>query len=162
MEYPTKITDIAKDSCTKYPDVQEAIAKTINRVKRLKDYKSFMNVLVYNALTDLVYDTRHRSNVAIKRQAGEYGTGNKTDYVGTRSVQQATKNYLNYYIAGRTLGNILGSEIEDLIDIEVSLSDGHDYNTRILEALKKIVPEDKRVKDVVSNKQLEAIFIKKK
>lgn len=139
-------------------DILTAVEESVAEVKRLPDYKKYVNDLVRDAIQDQVYACRHASNVSMKKQNGEYGGQHKVNGASV-AVERIYESHYNYRIAGKTLGEIIGNEIESLIETEQAIASGHKFNAALLCWVRSQgVSGDKKVKDVVSERKLAANF----
>jgi hypothetical protein len=119
-----------------------------------------VDVLVRSAIQELIYDTRHRANVATKKAAGGYG-GLPTVLVGvSESILAAHRSVYDLYIAGRTIGVVCGSELSNLAEVERNAGDGHYVNAELLASLSSIVPSSKTVRESVSERRLMGLLKK--
>ena len=128
----------------------------MSAIKRLPEYDDFREELVVYAVRGMVHDVRHADNIKMRREAGEFGGPAKVG-VGA-AVQQACQNVYAYFIAGTTLGMILGSQLSEIANSEAAKADGHLFNTRLCRRLARLVPANKTVKQAVKESVLAKIF----
>lgn len=154
METPKAITAVINGVVGKYPGNLARQKKTAKAsIRRLPEYDDYVEGLVDQAVELLVYNCRHISNCAQKRSCGEYGQAARVLVAGSDSVRKAHSMY-NYNIAGRTLGMLLGEELDALAETQFAAGNGCHVNARLLWGLAEIVPASKRVMDVVGEGKL--------
>lgn len=150
--------EAATAAATSYPnDVNAATTAALARIKKLPNYAEVVEELLRDAVQELIYDIRHRKNVQLKKQEAAYGGPSK---VPSRSpaVRRVHQSLYEYHIAGRTLGDIRGAELETIADHESKTADGHRWNAWLCRELARTVPDDKTVRESVSKKKLQALF----
>lgn len=158
--YPESVSKIVSTSVAKYrDDIDKAIDQAKGRICLLPEYDELLDQLLTDAVRYLVLNKRHTLNIAVNRAAGVYSqsTAPKDVSALNRAATEAV-NYFNYFIAGRTLGDVSGVELPDLADGEHEKGVGCFRNESILRALVPLVKGDKTVRQAVKPKQLEAIF----
>ena len=159
MKIPEPVTAIAQECAAKHgQDITKAIDCAVRKIQLLPDYGDLVETLIRNCVQELVYDARHANNVATKRQAGYYGGPATVSRGESAGVGEAYKSCLDYFIAGKTLGLVKGSELADIAASEKEKANGHDFNYRLCSHLDQIVPNDKTVSQAVSEKRLRVIF----
>ena len=157
IEFPESVEHAIASAVAKYPnDIDKARKHAEAAIRKLPEFKSLVDQFISKAIQEMVYDCRHTENVRTKRQAGYYGQRAKLK-VG-ESVRRAYQSTYDYYIAGRTLGEIKGAELADIASSESEKANGHRFNSMLCTTLKSMVPADKRVKDVMPEKKLRTIF----
>ena len=156
MEMPESVIKIANEMAERYnTDIAKAVAKAKYAIKQLDDYDDLVNDLVHNAIQNLIYDARHRSNVQLKNNLGKYGQPPIQVSVDSNSVKQVYRSMYEYNIGKSTLGKLYGKELASLAETESQLSDGHRFNSALLAWLAGIVPDEKRVEEAVPISKLE-------
>lgn len=156
---PQEVHDIARQCAEKHKqDVRAAIDAAYDKVRNLDDFDEFVQSLVYGAISDLVYDCRHQSARAMKINAGAYGGAAKVTAGSSGSVQRTYDSLYNYRIAGTVLGCLYGRDLADIAKSEAEKASGHRFNAGLCAKLATMVPDDKRVHDVVSEKTLGNLF----
>ena len=161
MNLPPSILEIVHKVTEKYPDdIQEATDAAIKQIKNLSDYQSFVNGLVHMAIRDQIYQRRHQVNVKLRREAGGYDTTNKHSPAESSVVEGVYRSCHDYFIAGRTLGDLLGNELAEVESSERAIANGHLFNANLLAELRPLVKAEKRVREVVKEAQLRRLFQK--
>jgi hypothetical protein len=160
VDYPAEVLTIVKMAVQKHSDPAEAVAQAERQIRALPTFASLFDTLVRSAVTELVYDHRHLANVAMRRQAGQYGKPGKVVVGASESVNKVYESYYRYRIGATMLGNLTGAELLVVAQTERALAGGHLFNARLCEELGVLVPEEKAVQDVVSEKRLRALFEK--
>lgn len=159
MKYPKKVIDVANKMAEKYPsDISKATEEAEKKIRKLPEFNELVDILIRNAVQDLVYDARHRSNVQVRRENGKYGTGAKVVSGRSTSVNRAAKSVYNFHIAGTVLGAIRGDQLISIAVSEEETAEGYLFNARLCRRLSGIVPKDKTVKDAVTERRLRSIF----
>lgn len=159
MDFPDSVWDEVKASYRKYPDdIPASVREAETRIRRLPEYSELVAMLVTSSVQQLIYDARHQSNGVLRRAAGVYGGPAKVTDSGSNAVQRVYASYYSYCIDGRTLGMIKGAELADIADNEESTANGHHFNARLCRRLAAMVPADKLVKDVVTERKLKGLF----
>lgn len=159
-DYPESVAKIVSAAVAKHrDDIDRAIETAKGRICLLPEYPELLDKLLIDAVRYLVLNKRHSLNIAMNRAAGVYSqaTGAKDVSALNRAAAEAV-NYFNYYIAGRTLGDLTGAELPEIADAEREKGVGCFRNESILRALVPLVKGDKTVRQSVKPKQLEAIF----
>jgi hypothetical protein len=149
---PDEVLSAVKEAVAKCPEnLDKSISEAERAVKSLPGFSSYSDGLVSQAIAGIVYQVRRSRTSSIKRLAA------KPEAVADRlsdGVRRAFRSAYEYFIAGRMLGNILGSELPDIALTERKKANGVLANVELLDRLADIVPENKTVKQVVSQKKL--------
>jgi len=161
MEFPKQILKIVGKCAAKYgDDVEHAVTYAGKQVRRLKEFDSFASGLIDHALRELIYDARHQTNLRIRRE-----NGNDSDRVDPKvivgrspAVAEVYESVYNYLIAGMMLGSVCGEMLESIAASERARAGGHTFNAHLAEELRLLVPEDKTVREVVSEEHLQKLF----
>lgn len=159
MDFPQHVTDITKECAAKHGmDAKEATKCAIGKIRKLPDYGDLVEMLIEHAVLELVYDARHRSNIAMRAAAGQYGTPAKVQSSQSSAIQRVAESLYLYAIGGTVLGNITGEQLPQLAATEAAIAEGHEFNARLCLRLSKLVPKNKVVRDCVSERRLRNIF----
>lgn len=153
-DYPDSLLSIIANAAEQHrEDIDQAVECAEKAWLADESAPEFAAQLVRQALRELIHGYRHRMNVSLRKAAGEFGgpakvvPGEVTSAIAERALLDS------YTIAGRTLGSILGKELPSLQKTEQEKSDGAAFNARLCERLAAIVPEDKTVREVVTERQ---------
>lgn len=162
MPCPETFLAVAREAVAKHPDSIEAAATLATKnIRKLPEFSQFIDQLVNDQIRSMIWMVRGMNNNAVRREAGEFGGPPKVG-LGTGIAEKAAASaklvYLNYAIDGRSLKNILGSELSEIADREESVANGHLFNVRLCRKLAKAVPSDKAVGQVISESALKRIF----
>lgn len=164
MEFNEGVLTIIAEAAAKFPmDISKGAKWAEERIRKLEDFDEIVDELLRKGILELIYDHRHASNVATKRQAKYYDKEQKVETMGSEAVGRAISEYkscYDYCIAGKVLGMLKGEEIPDLMNREKELSNGHLFNFRLLGWLNTVVKPKQMVKDAVSETRLRATFAK--
>lgn len=155
------IQPIIVEAATKFKDdIDKAVSFAEQQVRALPEFNELVDVLVRQAIRHQISDARHAANVAIHRANGSYGGPSKVA-VG-EAVARVAQRCLDYSIGGRSLGSIFGKELIAISTSERAKAAGADFNARLCEELKKIVPAEKAVREVMTEKQMKTLFLRLK
>lgn len=161
MEFSESVLEIARKAAGEYPDdISSAVDAAEKAIRKLKEFESIVKDLIRQAVTEMVYDARHKANVRIRQSTGQYGGPAKVVVGDSRSVNRAIESVYHYSIAGTMLGMVVGGDLEAIADSEKAVGDGHLFNSRLARLLIGRVKEEHRVMDDISEKQLRAVFRK--
>jgi hypothetical protein len=159
MDYPESVLEAVHDAAAEHgDDLEQATDCAVAKVRGLKEFPTLVDQFVKTAVQELLYRDRHQTNVAIRRQGGQYGAAAKVSPAGSAAVRRVFQSYFDYCVGGKQLGQVLGEELAGLAAGERERAGGHQFNARLLERLQTVVPEGKRVRDVVSNRKLGKLF----
>lgn len=159
MEFPQNVLRVVEKAVEKHPtDIEAAVTQAERAVRKLDEFSELVDTLVRHAIQELVYDCRHHMNVATKNQNGEYDNPAKVTSAASSAVQRAADSVYLFKIAGTILGDLTGKELPVVAANETAVASGHAFNAWICNKLSPLVPEDKRVRDAVSEKKLRSIF----
>lgn len=151
------INRIISECATRYPQsIDTAVEHAAARVAKLPEYPTLVADLVTTAIRGLIQDYRHTENTRTRAAAGEYGGPAKVT-AGDAAGRVALGVY-SYYIAGRTLGLILGKELSDIAQSEAARAEGHQFNAALCERLRPLVKDDQTVKQAVTETKLRKLF----
>lgn len=148
------IREVAK---TYRDDVTQAIEIARQRLKALPEFSGFVDTLVDQAIQELVYRERCRSNQEMRRDGFAYDGAAKVVAAASTGANEVYRSWFDYYIGSKTLGGLLGEELRPLAGSERELANGHTFNAMLLDRLHPLVPKDKKVREVVPEKKLNTI-----
>jgi len=131
-----------------------AITNAVEALRELPDFNDFFELLLRDAVGELIDRARHKAMEAI-RKSEAYRRNMPKVVVGNSKVLQeiSYQAFCDVRIDGTILSNIYGSRLTDLARSERNSASGYVERAFILEALAKIVPEDKKVGEVVGKQQ---------
>ncbi len=159
MEFPEEVYDTVKEAVeANHLDLPAALAQAEEAIRNLDCYGELIDTLVHNAIQDLVYRERHVHNVRVKTAAKAYGTEAKVKTAASATVQRVHDSLFSYYIAGKTLGQLRGEELDTVAASEEARGNGHHFNARVCRRLRGMVRDEQSVKEAVSEKRLRAIW----
>lgn len=151
-----KVADVI-DRAVKRGDIEKAIDWAVGAVKKAEDWPPTEQLLVRSFIQAKIEDSRHHVNVAHRRAAGVYGGPAKV--VPGAEVASVMRGLLDtYFLAGRCLGDIRGEDLGGLADSCSELAAGHQFNAELCRRLAERVPANKAVRQVLTNRQVKAIF----
>ncbi len=151
------ITGIVERSVKKYPDNTDKATEMAKRqIKELPEYEEFIEDLFHRNIRALVENHRGQHNHNVRVRNGFYGGPAKVKI--TEAVLDVHKGLFLYHLAGRTLGMLFGHELDDIANQEESRANTHGFHASLARKLRPLVPDNKRVQDVVSHKKLQQIW----
>lgn len=151
------LAEVSKAARKHRDDIDHAVSCAEKAASKLPGWKDWIDDLVRGQIRNLIHGVRHQDNVTMRRDAGQYGGPAKVG-LSTGAVNRiAGECWMNYFIGGRTLGQILGKELRGIAQGEREKAEGCTFNARLCEQLAAIVPEDKSVSDAVSEAQVKKI-----
>jgi hypothetical protein len=137
-------------------DIDAAVDAVLKRGRRLPEYPTFADGLIRNSIRHMIHDVRHAMNTAMKKANGQYG-GPAIVTAGSATAAVARSVY-SYMIAGKSLGSILGEELEKIAADEESRASGHQFNAKLCRALAPLVKPEKTVRECVREARLRKVF----
>jgi hypothetical protein len=137
-------------------DIDKAVKNTRKRAEKLKEWDGWVSDLLDKAIRRMVQDIRHQVDVEIRKAAGKYGGAAQVTI--SSATSGAAANIFHYMIAGRTLGMVMGSELAGIAEAEAGRANGAMFNAKLCDALRPLVPADKRVQEAVTQAKLQQIF----
>lgn len=157
MDFPASIRNAVAGACRKHPDdVPAAIDVAEKAIRKLPDFDTFVALMIHHSIQEMVYDDRHRFNGQLHKNAGadpKVIVGNSEAVLGVYGSIYA------YHVAGKTLGELLGSELPTVRATEQAIASGHLFNVALLEWVESQgVGDEQRVKDAIPEKKLAAQF----
>lgn len=159
-KFPETVLDLVAKAVADHPaDIEAATQAALRAIRRLPDYAELIDRLVYKSVRELVYDNRHVENVRAKRLTDFYAErGRRKVGPASPEMEEAYKSLYDYYIAGQTLGSLLGVQLAGIAASERRVAAGHEFNAALCEELDALVPDDRYVRDAVPEKRLRVIF----
>ncbi len=156
---PEGLLEIVTKAARQHTDPAKALDCAEKSARKHSDFASWQAGLIRGALLEMIYDVRHRQNVAVRRSGGEFGTPAKVD-LSSGAVANALNRspYLNYFISGRCLGDIAGEDLSVLADREREAADTASFHVKLLLRLSATVPQGKSVRDCYSEAKLKRLF----
>lgn len=159
---PEWLSELVTDSVNNNPDdIDAGVEELLSLVQVHDEYDGFVDQMIKNALRDFIYDIRHKRNVQTRRDAGHYGTPAKVSVGTSNSVQEVYESLFDsYYIGGKVLGSLLGSELAGICEDQLSKANGHLFNHRLCkELLKRNIPDNVTVRDAIRDeREIQKIF----
>lgn len=159
MDFSESVLEAVKAVMRKFPgDLERQKTEAVKAIKKLPDYAELIESLVTAAVHDIVYDLRHTANGVVKKEAGQYGEPAKVVSGLSQAVNDAAASVYLISIAGKALGDIYGKELKGIAADQGAIANGHLLNRRLCLRLAKIVPEEKQIREAVSEKRLRALI----
>lgn len=158
------LTIVQEETEANLNNISEATGKAEERIRALPEFNGqIVNSLITDQVRELVYRARHDLATETKRQAGYYGGPAKINRASPSVNGVYHRAYLNYCIGGKTLGDILGKELEAIIVGEKERSNGHLFNSELAAWCKaQGVGDEQRVRDKISEKKIKGFFERRK
>jgi hypothetical protein len=163
VHLPKSVTAIVNEETMTNPsNIEEAVSQSKARISQLPEYAELVDRFITDAIRTYVYQVRHASNQEMKRQAGHYGKPSKVNRISTAINEVYKKSYLDtYFVNSMALGDVQGKDLDAIADTARERASGYVFQAQLMEWLRsKGVVGDKRVRDVVTSKQVEAYFKK--
>ena len=159
MKFPEEVRSVIRDADAGNPsDLEQAVDEAERKIRSLMSFDSLVSDLVRSAIQGLIYDMRHAANGKIRYESGNYKQDTKTVVGTSDAVMRAESSVYQYRIAGTSLGQLLGKDLIDLATGEENRAEGYIFNARLLRRLSDVVPQNKMVKNAITQKKLKAIF----
>ncbi len=159
MEFPQTVIDAVNKAIKKHPEsVEDAVDCAERSIRSLDDFEGLVATLIRSCVQDLVYDARHRSNVRERQLGGDYGQQAKVSVGESGSVNDAYASMFRYFVGGTIIAKVSGADLDGLIESEMERSQGHLFNARLCRLLRKKTPDEKRVEEVLTDRQFARIF----
>jgi hypothetical protein len=148
------IFDAAARACPN--DIDAAAERAEAELRRREDFASLVAELVRRAVREAIHRARHEMTRAAKGRA--YGGPAKVLAASAAVEAVCASWYDNYCIGRRTLGDLLGEELEPLACDEEARARGCADNARLLRWLREKVKDGQRVRDAVPERKAMAMF----
>ncbi len=159
MNYPKSVLEIFEEQAAKHANnIPAAVREAERLIRKLPEYADLVGILVHNAVQEGVYSARHKTNVRIKLELGDFGQPAKVVVGTSPGCEAAAKSVYDYNIGKTRLGLIYGRDLVAIAENEQAIGNGHFENAAICRKLQRLVPADKQVQDAVSERQLNTIF----
>jgi hypothetical protein len=183
MIHPESILRAGRKAAERFPDdIPRATRYALQLFKRLPEYEEWCEGLPMGMAQDIVHEARHHHNREIKRQsrreedvpvaacASSTGSANKRstrprpeprpriNVAESQGVRSTYIAYMTKNIAGRTVGSIYGRELEGIAMNERERAAGYEFNARLLQRLRPLVPDGRTVRESISEEKLAAIW----
>lgn len=162
-DFAESLAEIIADVSVKHSaDIGAGVDEAERRVKRLPDFPDFAGDLIRQALREQIHQYRHKINRQQRYDAGAYGGSAKVISASSRAVNDAARDkcYYDYFIGGTVLGELTGAELPDIAASEEEKAEGCTFNALLCRQLAKVVPDEKRVRDAVTETKLRALFMR--
>lgn len=167
MIYPVILRTIAEQAAREHMDDLN-LAKELaeKKCRALPDFAVLAELLMMRGLHELIHEARSKVAREVRR-AGRNEDGSQVELPlpkvqrgATSALADAYEQYFSYPVAGRTLGNLLGEELEELAAAEFKKGDGFYFRGRLLQSLVGKVSKGKTVREAVAGKTLERLYRK--
>jgi hypothetical protein len=150
MWHPESILRAGRKAAERFPDdIPRATRYALQLFKRLPEYEEA--VAAYSSET-----VGAATNGGSTRPRPEPRPRiNVAESQGVRSTYIA---YMSQRIAGRTVGSLYGRELEGIAVNERERASGYEFNARLMQRLKPLVPDNRTVREAISEEKLAAIW----
>ena len=145
MDAPETLRQIACAVCKTEPDVVKAAKAIRHRIAKEGLMDGLIESMIAVAINEAVYDVRHAAKWQMKVNAPR----------GLDAISSTSRAVLGSILDtwptpdGQWLGDCLGEQLRDFAIVERDTASGHLRSAVFYEALAKIVPAQKRVRDCV-------------
>lgn len=161
MRYPAGLSEIICDVIEQYPtDRKAGINEAIRQWRSHDEYGNFVDMLINTAVKNCYYEKMHYKNTRMRHSQGAYGQPAKV-LSGTSAVVDKVNQaviFYHYTMGGKTLGDLYGRDLADIVRNETAKANGSLFRAKLADKLRRKVPVDKKVSQVLSNKQLGNMF----
>jgi len=158
VKFSEDVLEIVGRAVEKYPnDVDRSVKYAEPLIRDLPEFESIMNQLITQAIRELIHNHRHTQNTAMRKETGDCHSKPKVNNA-SETIRKIERDYYNYYIGGKTLGMIRGSELKDIAASEREIAGGHIFNAELCEALQPLVGDSQMVQSAVSKSKLKEIW----
>lgn len=159
MNYPESLTAIVQHAASEHRDnIDQAVDCAAKAWRATEERAEWLEQMELGQLRNLIHDARHQTNVAIRREAGAYAGPAKVG-LSTGAANRVAQSILDgYVICGRVLGDILGKELVPFAKIELERAEGYQFNARLCRKLAAVVPDDKTVRQVLSESKIRKLM----
>lgn len=153
-----EVGQIIRDSAATYKEsIDTAVFEAVRQLQRLPCYPDLIDELVERGVRDMVCNARHTVNVAMKREAREYGGAAKVNVGNSRAVASVAESLYDYRIGGAVLGSLGRERLLELAVQSQNAADGHLFNASLCNRLAAMV-KDRTVREAVPQNKLRSIF----
>ena len=157
--YSESILAAARHAVEQHPgDIQEAVDCAEKLIRALPEFRLQIDLFVRSSVQDLVYRSRSLSNAKVRMGCADHAGRPKVIVGHSQGVKDAYAEYYGYFVAGKTLGNILGEELLPLADAEQGTGEGFLYRARLLRLLSPLVAKGKTVRQCVRGPRIASVF----
>jgi hypothetical protein len=160
-DYPKEFLELAREAAERFANSPESAAGWLEQQLATEERRPLLDacrpLLMRSGFLHAIYDSRSSSNHAIMAPAmrealrGPVSRGAAADTV--------TENYLSRTVGGRRLGDLYGRDLEAAADREHSIGQGHLWLSRLVRAIRPLVPDDKQVSECVSNEEIHDLAV---
>lgn len=183
MWHPESILRAGRKAAERFPDdIPRATRYALQLFKRLPEYEEWCEGLPMGMAQDIVHEARHHHNREIKRQSRmeeeaavaacassmDSDSGRNTrprpeprpriNVAESQGVRSTYIAYMSQRIAGRVVGSLYGRELEGIAMNERERASGYEFNARLMQRLKPLVPDNQTVREAISEEKLAAIW----
>ncbi len=139
-------------------DIDRALDLAERKLSKLPGWDEYQRSFARIAIRSMINHRRHCENVQQRKDAGEYGPAAKVTRGKASSDIARQKTMYDYFIGGKTIGATTGEELRVLADSESKKAEGYMFNSRLCEALARVVPKMKTVQETITEKKLMSIW----
>ena len=159
MEFPHELMEIVNEEVRLHQDsVLVAIERAESRIRKMPNFKDWIESFIHQAIADLVYDCRSKYKHEQKKDAGRYVAAPGVSAQPSKAVSGALQSAYDMLISKTVLGNIYGKELPEIADGEAARADGHMFNARLCRRLIPMVPAEKMVREAGKEQKLRKII----
>ncbi len=152
-----QILEIIQKRANAHPnDIEASVQLAVREIRRLKNFDSLIERILTVAVRRMIHDFRSTENRRIRKANGDYGGPAKVKPSG--GTAEIAQSVFAYFIAGMTLGQIRGEQLEEIAAGEAARAEGHDFNARLCRRLRNVVKDGQTVQQAVSETKLKRIF----
>lgn len=157
LAYPSEFLALATEAAERFRNSPESAAEWLEaeilKTERQDLLESCRPIILRVAMLQAIYDCRSASNKRIF-SAPSPPVADVVPVGRGAAADVATDSYLNMNVCGRRLGDLLGNDLDDMAARLTAVGQGWMMRGKLLRAIRKLVPDDKRVEDCISNEKI--------
>lgn len=161
MELPESVLAIGRKADRKHPESRaSAVEEALAKIRKLPDRDRIVEAFLVSLAEQAVDRFRQGRNLAMRRQAGQFGGSAKVRVDQSPEVAKVEAwSLFDYCIGGTRLGSLRFGQIPSLLEAERSKVRTSSFHVQVLEALDRLgAPEEALVGDRISLKQMKKIW----
>lgn len=154
------VRSLAEKAAAKFPlDIAKATEVVANKMRSLDGYEEFRYQFERNYAQSMIHAVRCVNNRCIKRESGYYGGPAKVNVGNSETIGRIQMSVFHYSIAGKTLGELLFAELDQVESDEREKAAGHTALAELIAWIKKKRGRaEQRVADVVTEEEVQRCF----
>lgn len=161
-DLPADFRAIIETQVTRHPDdIDTAVRDSMGQIESLSTFGRWRDQMVFGYVRMMVHDQRHRRNVQLRKDIGDYGKPAHVKPEGPALAEAAQISFLNSYsINGRMIGSLSKAELLKAAETDEATAAGKLLNARLCRALAKHARGDLALRDCVTDDTANKVFQK--